>query len=92
MEPRGDERQGQTEDDPQLDRPGCQPDECETRSRLRREGQDRLSQRLFSIILAVHAAENNVDKNPDLLPAILSLIHTQSAASLDDLRSLGALR
>ena len=30
--------------------------ECEDRSRLRRQGEEELSQRLYSIILAVHAA------------------------------------
>lgn len=60
--------------------------------RLRRETEDVLSQRLFSIILAVHAAETSLIESPKRLSAILELIHTQSAASLEDIRRLGALR
>jgi hypothetical protein len=59
---------------------------------LRRQGEEKLSQRLYSIILAVHAAENSLLKDPARLSAILELIHNQSAASLEDLRRLGALR
>lgn len=65
--------------------------ECDDRSRLRRQHQEELSQRLYSIILAVHAAENIVGDHPGLMSAILELIHTQSAASLEDVRRLRAL-
>jgi signal transduction histidine kinase len=62
------------------------------RERARRATEDSLSQRLFSIILAVHAAEASLDKDPDRLEATLELIRTQSAASLEDLRRLTGLR
>lgn len=58
----------------------------------RRSTEETLSQRLFAIILAVHAAEANLGADPIRLAAILELIHAQSTASLEDLRRLGALR
>ncbi|MGE5602758.1 MAG: histidine kinase [Nitrososphaerales archaeon] len=62
------------------------------RERARRMTEDVIAQRLFSIILAAHAAETSLEKDPARLEAILELIRTQSAASLEDLRQLSALR
>jgi hypothetical protein len=49
--------------------------------RSRRATEDLLSQRLFSIVLAVHAAEVSLAENPARLGKILELIQVQSAAS-----------
>jgi hypothetical protein len=84
--------EGQGSNEPQEDRTPGEPAKCDHLSRLRREAEDQLSQRLFSIILAVHAAQNSADENPGLLPAILTLIKAESAASLEDVRHLAALR
>ena len=65
--------------------------QCDACKALRRVGDDEIAQRLFSIILAVRAAENSLVKNPARLTAILELIHTQSAASLETLRRINAL-
>ena len=59
--------------------------------RARRVIEDILSQRLFAIILAVHAAENGLGGNRERVAAMLELIHNESVASLEDLRRLGAL-
>jgi hypothetical protein len=73
----------------QKSRTRIEPDDHE---RLRRAGEEMISQHLYSIILAIHTAEASLVKNPGRLPAILGLIHTQSEACLDELRRLATLR
>jgi hypothetical protein len=57
----------------------------------RRSAEEVISQRLYSIILAVHAAEQQLADDPVRLAAILALIRTQSVASLEELRRLSTL-
>ncbi len=57
-----------------------------------RATEEMLAQRLYSILLAAHAAEANLARRPDRLAATLELIRLRSIASLEDIRHLATLR
>jgi hypothetical protein len=62
------------------------------RERVHRTTEEVISQRIYSIVLAIHAAERSLTQNPSHLPKILDLIHTQAEACLEDIRRLASLR